>query len=318
VKKVLITGGCGFVGTNLTDYLLSAGGHEITLLDNLSNAVFDTSNLTALGLRIVRGDVRDPRACDVAAGQDVVIHLAAYTQVVESLRNPSHCYDVNLHGTINLLEACRRHGVERFLFASSNAAVGSHDAAMNEQNVPRPISPYGATKLAGEALCSAYARSYGIAAISLRFSNVYGPYCQRKSSVIAKFMRTMFERKPLTIYGDGLQSRDFVHVTDLCHAIALCVSQPEVGLAGEVFQVASGVETRIVDLVELLEQVIGSKTELRFEAARIGEILKNGSDISKIRNRIGFVPTVGLESGIRLLHGWFESASLKSVLVAGS
>jgi UDP-glucose 4-epimerase len=316
MKRILITGGCGFIGTNLTNHLLSCGEYEITLLDNLSNAVCDRSSDTSGRVRIIPSDIRDLMECETVSGQDVLVHLAAYTQVAESLKNPAQCFEVNLQGTINLLEACREHRVPRFIFASSNAAAGSCQSSISEATVPRPLSPYGATKSAGEALCSAYAHSYGISTVALRFSNVYGPYCQRKSSVIAKFMRSMLEGSPVTIYGDGSQSRDFVHVADLCQAIALCIDESSGSMPYEVFQVASGIETRVLELVRIMERVIGRKAELQFEAARAGEILKNSSNISRISERLGFTPAVTLEEGIGALYDWFQPSSLNSLLAA--
>ena len=316
MQKILITGGCGFIGTNLVEHLLSTEAYELTLLDNLSNAVFESSSNDFNRVRVIPGDIRDRMTCELVAGHDAVVHLAGYTQVVESLKNPARCYAVNLQGTINLLDACRRHQVPRFIFASSNAAVGPCANLISEASLPKPISPYGATKLAGEALCSAYASSYGLNAVALRFSNVYGPHCQRKSSVIAKFMRSMLEGNPVTVYGDGSQTRDFVHVTDLCKAIALCI-RPTVDLPRyELFQVASGIETRVLDLIGILERVVGVKTKLQWEPARTGEITKNCCDISKIHDRLGFHPTITLGSGIRSLYEWFQAPEGDSQLMA--
>ena len=309
MHRVLITGGCGFVGTNLAKCLSAAGGYELTLLDNFSNAVLENGH----ACRVIRGDIRDGEICAKSAkGQDAVVHLAAYTQVVESLGNPAQCYAVNIQGTINLLEACRKHGVSRFAFASSNAAVGGQASAVSERTVATPMSPYGAAKLAGEALCSAYRHSYGICPVALRFSNAYGPYCQKKSSVVAKFMRALIDGKPLTIFGDGSQSRDFIHVADLCQAIELCLSSPTSSVAGEIFQVATGIEISVRGLIEVLARVTGRQPQLRFEPARTGEITKNSSDISKIRARLGFTPMIGLEEGIRSLCQWFQSSDVVS------
>jgi UDP-glucose 4-epimerase len=305
MHKILITGGCGFIGTNLAEYLLANGGYRLTLLDNFSNAVYGAVRYADdSSVRMIEGDIRDRQAClQATEGQDALVHLAADTQVIESLRNPDHCYDVNLQGTINLLEACRLNHVPEFVLASSNAAVGGSASPVNEEAVPRPMSPYGAAKLAGEALCSAYAYSYGISTVALRFSNVYGPHCQRKSSVIAKFMRQLIEAAPLTIFGDGSQSRDFIHVGDLCNAIHLCLSRKEEGGA-QIFQVASGKETSVLELIELLAQVIHTRPALRFEPVRQGEIFKNVSNISMIREHLGFTPKIALAEGIESLYQW--------------
>ena len=305
MRRVLITGGCGFVGTNLAEYLLANGGYKLTLLDNFSNAVFGAASCEGASMvRIIGGDIRDRHTCLAATeGQDAVVHLAADTQVIESLRNPDHCCEVNIQGTINLLEACRLNHVQQFAFASSNAAIGGTASPVNEDAVPRPVSPYGAAKLAGEALCSAYAHSYGVCAVALRFSNVYGPHCQRKTSVVARFMCQLMEGQPLTIFGNGSQSRDFIHTADLCHAIHLCLSAEKQN-AGGIFQVASGIETSVLKLVEVVAEVMHVKPALRFEPARTGEIVTNVSDTSRIRQHLGFTPKVALIAGIDSLYQW--------------
>jgi UDP-glucose 4-epimerase len=170
---------------------------------------------------------------------------------------------------------------------------------INEEKIPAPLSPYGASKLVGEALCSAYYNSYGINTVSLRFSNAYGPYSSHKKSVVAKFVRRAKEGKPLIIYGDGNQTRDFIYVEDICEAMYLSLNSD---CSGEVFQVATGVETRINDLARMISDLAVSrgmrKPRIRHEAARRGEILKNYSDVRKIRRLLGFEPKIGLEEGL--------------------
>lgn len=308
MQRVLITGGCGFIGTNLAEYLLRVGDYQLTLFDNFSNAVYDTelSRRNGSSIRVIRGDIRDERACfDAVARHDAVVHLAAFTRVPDSLDNPVECYRANIQGIIHLLEGCRKQDISRFVLASSNAAIGSQMSAVNEQMAATPKSPYGASKMAGEALCSAYWHSFGIPAVALRFSNAYGPHCQRKPSVIAKFMRTMLEGYPLTIFGDGSQTRDFVHVEDVCQAIELCLS-PASGtrVEGEVFQVGTGVETSILELANILASVTSIQPSIRFESLRAGDIPRNRSDITKIKHVLGYAPRVDLEDGVRDLYKW--------------
>lgn len=305
--RLLITGGCGFIGANLCEYLLSKGGFELRVLDNLSTGrqeyLEQVQRRTGGKVELIRGDVRDREIVDGAVKwADAVVHLAAKTSVVDSLRAPEEVFQVNVMGTLNLLEACRKHGIERFVFASSNAAVGGQEPPIDEKKVPAPLSPYGASKLAGEALCSAYFGSYGIKAIVLRFANVYGPYSDHKTSVVAKFIRQAKNGEPLVIYGDGSQTRDFVHVRDVCQAIELSLSYEPKGASDLVFQIGSGVETSLLQLVELIETLARdgriSLPPVRFAGQRPGEIVHNFSDISRAKERLGYWPKLELEAGL--------------------
>jgi UDP-glucose 4-epimerase len=318
-SRILITGGCGFVGINLCERLLAEGYSDISLLDNGSNSVAENldivwgkqANPQARKPTIIDADVRDgERVCAAVRGMDAVVHLAAFTRVVESLQDPAECYAINVQGTINVLEACRKAGVTRFVFASSNAAVGDANTAVHEEIPPHPLSPYGATKLIGEALCSAYAHSYGMQTAALRFANAYGPYCQKKGSVVALFLRTMLAGQPLTIYGDGRQTRDFIHVADICGAIARCLQAMENSstpqFKGEIFQVATGIETSVLELVSVLTAATGLTPELVYRPPRAGEIIRNCSDITKLRERLGYRPEINLSDGIGGLYRWMK------------
>ncbi len=300
--KVLITGGCGFIGANLVEYLLEKK-HTVRVFDNFS--VGSEENLENACRKfdvpeLIVGDVRDKEVEEAVKGVDAVVHLAAHTNVIDSLENPVEDFQVNAIGTFNVLEACRKNGVERFVYASSNAVVGEQVPPINEEKIPAPLSPYGASKLVGEALCSAYYNSYGINTVSLRFSNAYGVYSSHKTSVVAKFIRRAREGKPLVIYGDGEQTRDFIHARDICEAVYLSLNS---GNGGEVFQVATGVETRIKDLAGKISDLAVSsgyaKLRIDYTDGRKGEIVKNFSDISKARDMLGFKPKIKLEEGLR-------------------
>lgn len=302
-NKILITGGCGFVGINLVKNL-SAEGYQITVLDNLSTGDKQILFSAVKNLRpedVVVGDIRDKDlVIKLVHNADIVIHLAAYTSVVESLESPELCWDINASGSLNLLEACRLSGGKRFIFASSNAVLGKQPPPADEQQVPSPLSPYGASKLAVEALCAAYYCSYGLNTVCLRFANCYGPYSQDKQAVIPIFIKQMESRKPVIIYGDGNQTRDFVHVDDICQAIRLCISSNG-SAAGEVFQIASGIETSINELISILQDIYGYNIEVTYEPARKGEIIRNYSSIEKARRILNFKPVVGLKEGLRRL-----------------
>jgi len=301
--QVLITGGCGFIGANLTRYLLGRG-YTVKVFDNLSKG--SEANLRrateGFGLgELIEGDIRDKEGIEEAARDvDAVVHLAAHTGVVDSLENPEEDFQVNVVGVFNVLEACRKSGLKKFVYASSNAVVGEQEPPINEEKIPAPISPYGANKLIGEYLCSAYFYSFGIGTVSLRLSNAYGPYSSHKTSVVAKFIRRAKEGKPLVIYGNGNQTRDFIYVEDICKAIYLSLNSD---CGGEVFQVATGVETRINDLARMISDLAVSegleRPEIIHKNPRKGEIVRNFSDIGKIRRLLGFESEIGFEEGLR-------------------
>ena len=298
MMKVLITGGCGFIGTNLIK-CLDEKGYSLRVIDNLSagNKQY-LEKLLDKAPEFILDDIRNEQVVNKAvADVDAIVHLAAHTSVVESLENPREDWDINVNGTLNLLEACRQQGAERFIFASSNAVLGEQPPPIDESKMPQPLSPYGASKLAGEALCSTYYHSFGLKTVSLRFANCYGPYSNHKSIVTALFMRQAKEGKTLVIYGDGNQTRDFIHVDDICQAIYLSLTAQN-QTCGEVFQIASGTETSINQLVELISEMTEKKLQIVHEPERKGEIRRNYSDISKARAVLGFEPRVRLKKGL--------------------
>jgi len=299
--NILITGGCGFVGVNLVKYL-SGNDYTITILDNLSSGEKDYIEKLSLekAPNIIIDDIRNEDAVARAVkGMDTVIHLAAQTSVVDSIENPRESWDINVTGTVNLLEACRQNNVERFVFASSNAVAGEQVPPIDEKMIPQPLSPYGASKLTGEALCSAYYHSFGLKTIALRFANLYGPYSDHKTSVIAKFIEWIKAENPFTVFGDGNQTRDFVHVDDISQAIQLSLESQK--SQGEVFQIASGKETSINDLIEILSEAVEKQLQVNYKPGRKGEITRNYSDISKARKMLDFEPKIELKKGLKRL-----------------
>ncbi len=299
--NILITGGCGFVGVNLIKYL-SGKDYTITILDNLSTGKKDYIEKLSLDKapNIIIDDIRNEDTVDRAVkGMDTVIHLAAQTSVVDSVENPKESWNINVTGTFNLLEACRQNNVERFIFASSNAVAGEQIPPIDEKMIPQPLSPYGASKLTGEALCSAYYHSFGLKTTALRFANLYGPYSDHKTSVIAKFIEWIRTETPFTVFGDGNQTRDFVHVDDVSQAIQLSLESQK--SQGEVFQIASGKETSINELVGILSEAIEKQLQVNYKLGRKGEIIRNYSDISKARKMLGFEPKIELKEGLKRL-----------------
>src|ERR1700761_4783444 len=223
MKSYLVTGGCGFIGVNLIRQLKETGA-AVRVLDHLS--LGKREDVAPLGVELQVGDIRDTKTVAKACeGIETVVHLAGHTRVLESLSDPALNFEINAAGTFNVLEASRRAGVQKVIFASTGGAIlGEQVQPVHEGMLPRPISPYGASKLAGEAYCSAFFGSYGLNTVALRFSNVYGPYSYHKGSVVAAFFRNLRQKEPIVIYGDGEQTRDFVYVGDLVKAILLADS----------------------------------------------------------------------------------------------
>jgi UDP-glucose 4-epimerase len=214
---------------------------------------------------------------------------------------------MNVLGTLNYLEACRSNRVKRFVFASSGAPIGDCNPPIHEELAPHPVSPYGASKLAGEAYCSAYSRSFGIETVALRFGNCYGPLSSHKSSVVAKFTRDAFAGKAWEIYGDGNQTRDFIFVEDVAEAIIAGATADGVG--GEVFQIASNAETTVLELATKLAAVLKSygvdPPSIHHAKRRVGDVKRNYSDTTKARRRLGWSPKVSLDEGLDRTVRWF-------------
>jgi UDP-glucose 4-epimerase len=296
----LVTGGCGFIGANLVRRL-RAQARRIRVFDNCSVE----GNQLPDGVEFIKGDVRDPEALGAAVrGAHVIVHLAAQSGVAPSIADPLHDFESNARGTLNALVAARDAGVGKFIFASSNAALGQVPIPFRESSVPNPLSPYGASKLAGEAYCLAFARSYGLPTVALRFANVYGPFSSHKKSVIPTFLKRGLAGQPVTIYGDGSQTRDFIHVDDLCEAI---LRAGEAECRGEIFQIASGTETPIGEVVRLIADLV-PKLKIVSEAPRPGEADRICCSIDKARDLLGFSPAVALNEGINQTHEWFRQS----------
>ena len=332
----LITGGCGFLGTSLIRQLVTEGGHWIRVIDNLSVGTRDdlaavsrfvdvtsselpdavSSPLKGEGwgesgvVQLIVGDILDDKlAIAVTQNADVIVHFAANTGVGPSVENPRMDCVTNVIGTFNYLDAARQNGVKRFVFASSGAPIGECVPPIHEEMVPHPVSPYGASKLAGEGYCSAYFRTYGVETVALRFGNVYGPGSGHKNSVVAKFIRHALNGEELEVYGDGSQTRDFIYIDDLVKAVQLAATKPGVG--GEVFQIATNAETRVSELLECMISVFNDKdihiSQVRYTAPRLGDVKRNFSDTSKAQRMLGWQSTMPLNSGLIATVDYFVS-----------
>lgn len=323
----LITGGCGFIGTNLIRHLVTQGNHSIRILDNLSvgtkevlgsigsyqlreAADLDTKKLKWQPslMELVVGDVQDSQlAVSVCEGADIIVHLAANTGVGPSVEDPRFDCLTNVIGTFNYLEAARKVNGSRFVFASSGAPAGEITPPIHEEIPPHPVSPYGASKLAGEGYCSAYKRSFGVETVVLRFGNVYGPGSFHKSSLVAKFINTVVNGDEFEIFGDGQQTRDFIFIDDLVEAVILSARVSNIG--GEIFQIATNRETTVTEIIKQLERQLLDRgienIKIKYGDPRLGDVMRNYSDTSKAKRMLGWTAQTSLKTGLDETINWF-------------
>jgi len=282
--RILVTGGAGFIGLNLLRQLVLEHDCEIVVFDDFSNSspervehVLSTSPDADDRVQVIRGDIADEEAVRAALpGCDAVIHLAAQTGVAPSLADVRRDLQLNVTGTFNVLEACRDLNVRRFILASSAATIGNVPPPQCEDSPTRPLSPYGASKAAAEAYCSAFYRSFGIETLMLRFSNVYGPLSWSKGSVVALFAKRALAGQPLVINGEGTQTRDFLYVEDLVEVVIQAVRvAPGAPIFGAPCNVATGIRTRIVDLAHTFRgalQACGRDCTIGFGPSLQGDV----------------------------------------------
>lgn len=299
---ILVTGGAGFIGSHLVERLLRAG-HTVRVLDNLSTG--KRENLPqhpALEFRL--GDIRNEDMVRAAMREvSAVFHLAAVASVQASIDDPVGTHGANLVGTLNLLEAGRLTGVTRFLYASSAAIYGDTTALpVAETTTPRPLSPYATDKLAGEHYLQFYAAKYGMCATAFRFFNIYGPRQDPSSpysGVISIFVNRARAGVPVTVFGDGSQTRDFVYVGDLVDVLYAALDNTN--MAGQTLNVGRGIECTLLELLATLEAVLHKPIERKHEPPRIGDIAKSQADVRKLQTLLGWVPPTVLHAGLARL-----------------
>ena len=302
--RCLVTGGCGFIGSHLTEALVAAG-HEVVVFDNLSSGHIENLSAVAAKVRFVQGDIRDKHALAGAmAGVARVFHEAALVSVFESVSKPHDNHDINVTGTFNVLAAARDAGVRRVVMASTAAVYGNNpELPKREEMLPEPESPYGLGKLAGEYYLSIFARLYGLETVALRYFNVYGPRQDPRSmysGVISRFVEAIRSGATPVIFGDGQQTRDFVFVKDVVAANLLAADSGKVG-AGETINIATGKPTSLLSLLRLLKKVSGRRFKPEFQPLRKGDVRHSAAAIGKARNLLGYRPENTLEAGLRAL-----------------
>jgi UDP-glucose 4-epimerase len=301
----LVTGGAGFIGSHLVE-ALTAAGRRVRVLDDLSTGVRGNLAHVQPAPEFIEGDVADPATVKPAvAGTNVVYHLAALASVAKSVEAPEQTHRVCATGTLNVLDAARRAGVRRVVYAASSSAYGVPVGEVQSEADPvMALSPYAAAKLAGELYAESFTNSLGLETVRLRFFNVYGPR-QRADSpysgVIALFAAALSAGRTPVVHGDGLQSRDFVYVGDVVQALMRAAAAP--GVAGRVFNVGTGRQITVLDLIATLNSLLGKSIVPQHGPARAGDVRHSRADISRIRKELGFEPTVAFEEGLgRTLH----------------
>jgi UDP-glucose 4-epimerase len=303
-KSVLVTGGAGFIGSHLVDRLVAEGYH-VKVIDDLSTGQLENiaGHVDAGRVEFLEGDIRDPALIKEAVhGVDCVVHLAALTSVPFSMKNPDLVYDVNVSGSLNLAFAATDAGVDRFVFASSCAVFGNASTLpVTETAEFKPISPYADSKLAFERCLRGLCSRGALNSVILRFFNVYGPRqgLSEYSGVITKYLEQCKSRKPLVIHGDGSQTRDFVNVADVVESI--CAALTVNGVEGEVFHIGTGKPTSVKELAQVVLDLTGAEVGIRYGPARVGDIQKSYSDISKAKRLLGFQPKVALREGLKAI-----------------
>ncbi len=311
-RNVLLTGGAGFIGSHVAEALL-AEGCAVTIIDDF-NDFYDPSikegNISGFRDRIVveKGDIRDVAFVGEVfkrGGFDAVIHLAARAGVRPSIQDPRLYVSTNVDGTLNLLESCREHGITRFVFASSSSVYGVNEKVpfAETDRIERTISPYAATKLMGEQLCSNYSNLFGIRCVCLRFFTVYGPR-QRPDLAISKFTRKIIAGEEIEQYGDGSTARDYTFIEDIVSGVmAACRYDGEFGI----FNLGGSETNTLSELIAMIERILGNKAEIRILPNQPGDVPRTFADVSLSGKILGYAPKTSLEAGIRRYVEWLES-----------
>jgi len=313
-KKILVTGGAGFIGSHLVDSLLSEKGNDVTVLDNF-NEFYSPSikraniapHASNPAFRLVEGDIRDSMAVEglFASGKfDVVVHLAALAGVRPSLENPRSYYEVNVEGTLNLLEAARAAGVPRFVFGSSSSVYGINEKVpfSEDDTINNPISPYAATKSAGEALCRTFSHLYGMRVACLRFFTVYGPR-QRPDLAIHKFTRKIFSGEPIPVFGDGSTRRDYTYIDDIIQGVRAAMDYSD--SMYEIFNLGESQTVELSELILEIEKALGIKAVVDRQSEQPGDVPITFADISKAQKLLRYRPSIKVKEGVPKFVEWF-------------
>lgn len=306
--KFLVTGGAGFIGSNISEELLRRG-HKVRIIDNFSTGKMSHIKTFKDRIEIVRGDIRKMADLRKAVkGMDYVLHQAALRSVPRSVDDPLSTNDVNVTGTLQLLMAAREAGVKRVVYASSSSAYGdSQILPQKETHTPGPISPYAVSKLAAEHYCRVYAKTFGLETVSLRYFNVFGPRQDPDSkyaAVIPKFIEAALKGEPIEMHGDGKQSRDFTYIANVVDANILAALTP--GVSGQVFNIACNESNSVMDIARNIEKQLGIKVKFNYQPSRKGDVRRTCADISKAKKMLKYKPKIKFIEGIERTVFWFK------------
>jgi UDP-glucose 4-epimerase len=311
MTNIVVTGGAGFIGANLCRTLVDTKGvGSVVALDDLSTGL--RTNLPAdCGVRLREGSILDPSALDdVCSGVDVIVHLAARPSVPRSLEDPVATHTANATGTLEVLEAARRHGGPQVIVASSSSVYGANPVLPKREDLaPAPLSPYAASKLATEAYATAYAHSFGIDVLAFRFFNVFGPLQSADhayAAVIPRFIANALAGRPLTVHGDGLQTRDFTYVGTVTRVLADAAVRKVTSLTP--VNLAFGTRTTLLDLIARLEAVLGRTLAVEHAPPRKGDVRDSQADVGELRALFPTVTPASLDDGLSATVDWFRAA----------
>ena len=317
-KRILVTGGAGFIGSHLVDQLLAEGGSKVTVIDDFNDFYSPQIKRSAVkphlenpNYKLVEADIRDTDAIAnvFADGSfDCVVHLAARAGVRPSLKEPTLYTETNINGTQNLLELAKTHGVPQFVFGSSSSVYGINSKIpfSEEDRIFQPISPYAATKAAGELLCHTYSHLYNLRTVCLRFFTVYGAR-QRPDLAIHKFTKLITDGKPIQMFGDGSTRRDYTYIEDIIEGVRAAMDFTE--SIHEVFNLGESETTQLRRLIELIEQALGAKAIIDRQPMQPGDVPITFADISKAKRLLGYNPRTKIEEGVPKFVEWFRSAA---------
>jgi nucleoside-diphosphate-sugar epimerase len=303
----LVTGGAGFIGSSLARALV-ARGDRVRVIDNLSSGRRENLADISKDIELIEADIRDQAALKRALdGIELVFHEAAVPSVPRSLADPLGSHDANATGTLKLLQAARSAGVRRVVYAASSSAYGDTPTLPKVETMrPMPLSPYAVSKLAGEHYCQVFAGAYGLETVCLRYFNVFGPYQDPQSqyaAVIPRFVTAALDRQGVTIYGDGIQSRDFCFIDNTVEANLAAGAAP--GVSGHVFNVACGTAINLNDVVKLVGEIVGHPVPITYASGRVGDVKHSLADITAARAQLGYRGTVSFAEGLKRTVDWY-------------